>query len=315
MPDPELKTISSSELPAIIGCSPWSTRWIVAQRFLGNALPDKSSNYMDWGLELQPLILKSTGRDLAIEIDANTGDRYVRRGMFGYTADGWSNKPDVGRGVIECKCVFNFQSWVSKSDEGWDGGRKMPKHVEVQTQVQMMCGDGKEPFKWGVVAVWHNAEVEYFNLTPNPEAWEAFERIGAAFLDDVMKNDPGQPFGDPSEMALIQKMFEPKPGKVLDLRDDPRGTAIAHQVTQFEYHKREKRMHSKGETACKNSLAALIADNEMMLLPFEITVRSRRVARKGYPVDPTEYNVLTATVPADLVAAKEEPDEHGTDDL
>jgi hypothetical protein len=313
MPDPELKSISSSELPAILGCSPWSTRWLVAQRFLGNALPDRSSNYMDWGVELQPLILKNAARELAIEIDANVGDRYIRRGMFGYTADGWSNKPDVGRGVIEAKAVFNFHSWISKGDEGWDGGKKLPKHVEIQTQVQMMCGDGKQAFKWGLVAVWHQAELAYFNLTPNPEAWEAFERVGAAFLDDINKNDPGDPFGDPSEMPMIQALFAPKKGKVLDLREDPRGHPIAHQVTQFEYHKRARLLHEKGEAACKNALIALMADSEEMLLPFQITVKSRRQERKGYTAKPTAFNVISASVPEDLITAKD--DDSTTDDL
>ena len=304
MPDPDDKTISSSELPAILGCSPWSTRWIVAQRFLGNRLPDRSSNFMDWGVEMQPLILKNTARELAIEIDAND-DLYIRRGMFGYTADGWSNKPDVGRGVIEAKAIFNFQNWMSKGDDGWDGGKKMPKYVEIQTQVQMMCGDGERPFQWGLVAAWHDAELHYFNLTPNLEAWAAFERVGAAFLDDVLAGNPGDPFGDPSEMPLIQQLFKTVPGSILDLRNDPRGNSIAHQVTQFEYHRREHAIHEKGLKACRNALLAMIKDNEQMVLPFSITVKARRVHRKGYQVEPTDYTILTAGVPDDLVKAND----------
>lgn len=309
MPDPTGKTISSSELPAILGCSPWSTRWLVAQRFLGQELPDRSSNFMDWGVQLQPLILAQAGRDLAIEVDANVEDAYIQRGMFGYTADGWSHKPDVGRGVIECKCVFNFRSWMSKEDDGWDGGKKLPRYVEIQTQEQMMVGDGEKPFEWGIVAAWHDAELHYFNLTPNLDAWAAFSVAGVAFLDDIAAGNPGEPFGDPSELPMIQRLFAPQPGKVLDLRNDPRGNAVAHQVTQFEWHKREQRGHEKGVEAAKGALLALILDNEELLLPFGITVKSKRVQRKGFTVQPTEYNRLTARVPDELVQQHLDPTE------
>ena len=229
--------------------------------------------------------------------------------MFGYTADGWSRKPDVGRGVIECKCCFNFRTWISKGDEGWDGGKKMPKHVEIQTQEQMMVGDGDGSFEWGIVACWHDAELHYFNLTPNREAWTMFTEIGAAFLDDIAKGDPGEPFGEPSEMPLMQRLFAPQPGKILDLRSDPRGNAIAHQVTQFEWHKREQRLHEHGVNACKSALTALMADNAEMLLPFNIVVKSKRVQRKGFTVEPTAYNTLSAKVPDELVRPEDPVDQ------
>src|SRR4029077_14713213 len=113
--------------------------------------------------------------------------------------------------------------------------------------------------------------------------------------------NPGEPFGDPSEMPLIQRLFAAQPGEVLDLRNDPRGNAVAHQVTQFEWHKRELRGHERGVEAAKGALMALILDNEELLLPFGITVKSKLVQRKGFTVQPTEYNRLTARVPDELV--------------
>jgi len=139
MPDPQLLSLSSSEIPAVLHISTWATRWVVMMKFCGRGLPDRADNRMSWGTRLQPLILEQAARDLALEITPNIGDRYIRRGLLGYTGDGFARKPDQGPGVVEAKCCFDSFQWMT----AWHGGKTPPAYVEAQVQCQLFAGDGE----------------------------------------------------------------------------------------------------------------------------------------------------------------------------
>ena len=58
MPDPTKVTISATEMPMLLGVSPYGTKWMLYQKFAkGVDLPSTTHNRMDWGSKLEPLIL------------------------------------------------------------------------------------------------------------------------------------------------------------------------------------------------------------------------------------------------------------------
>src|SRR5712671_4055890 len=111
MPDPERRTISATESPALFGASPYATPWMLYQRFAnGVDIDSQGDNRMDWGQRLEPLILAHAAQELRLEVRPNREpdgtQRYVRRGRLGCTRDGTVICPDRGPGAIETKAVF-----------------------------------------------------------------------------------------------------------------------------------------------------------------------------------------------------------------
>ncbi len=169
MPDPTGRTVSASQAPALFGKSPYATRWMLHHRFAG-AIPEQApSGRMDWGKALQPLLLRAAAADLKLEVaapeaeglaptDLYDGQPYVRRDNLGCTKDAIVNCPERGAGALEAKCCFDYRQWMTR----WAGGAAPPEDTEIQLQCQLHVGDGREPYAWGVVAVWVCGDMHYF---------------------------------------------------------------------------------------------------------------------------------------------------------
>lgn len=294
MPDPTKQTLSASEVPAVLGISDWSTRWMVMQRFAGNAIADRSDNRMNWGTLLQPLILEQAARYLALEIEQNRTDEYRRCGRLGYTADGWSRKPDKGPGVIEAKCCFDSHQWMA----AWGGGKAPPRYVEAQLQTQMLVGDGTEPFAWGTIVCWYAGELHYFERAPIIELQQHIIDEAARFFDDLEAGRLGEPFGVPAESEMIARLFRPKRKKVLDLRDDMvRGLDLAADVIAMHENSDSASFHKKCADQYKARVRAAIADNEEVLLPHGVRVRAKMQHRTAFSVKESDFVVLSEYIP------------------
>jgi hypothetical protein len=294
MPDPLKKTISATETPALFGASPYITRWMLLRKFIhGDPIDDPADNRMDWGRRMQPLLLAQAAEDLHLEVRPNAADEYVRRGLLGCTRDAEVICPDRGPGALETKCVFDYGTWM----ETWNGGKTLPKHVEIQTQQQMMVGDGKNPFNWGVIAVWVCGEIKYFERKPIEDLWTAINVESFKFFDDVEAKIEGEPFGEPVEMPLLARLFAPLPGKVIDFTTHPKAAELAEQVRMMRYHADARSGHDKGERAIKAMLKALMTDAEEATFLYGIKVRAKKIDRAGYTVKPSSYVTLDVFVP------------------
>jgi YqaJ-like viral recombinase domain len=296
MPDRDLTTLSSTETPAVIGVSPWATRWMIMQRFLGNEIPKAGDNRMDWGLRMQPSILEAVADELAIEIEPNALNNYVRRGLLGATIDAWSTAPDQGRGVIEVKCCFDWFQWR----DAWGGGKTPPRYVEVQLQHQLYVGDGTDPFQWGMIVCWYAGELHYFRREPIPDLQQMLADEAEGFFRDLSEKNYGEPFGTPQERPLIAKLFAPVPGKVLDLREG--GDVAMHlaaDVVAFDQFRGERLFAEKNEANFKGRIAAAMKDAEKMLLPQGVVVDAKTITKnmKPQPARTQTYTQLSAYVP------------------
>lgn len=284
MPDAARKTISATEAPALWNASPYLTRWMLYRRFRDGVNVDSEPNVrMDWGLKLQPLILAQAASDLKLEVSPNDGDVYHRRGLLGCTRDGDIISPDQGPGAIETKCVFDYRDWMDK----WGGGEFVPRHYEIQHQVQMMVGDGLEPFRWGVIAAWVAGEVHYFNRQPIPELQTELEKEAVSFFASVKDGNEPDPFGHPIEMPFLSAL-ERVSGKVVKLDDDKlaqaaRAYAEAGEIISAGNKRREE---------IKAQLLAAAGDAETLQLPLGVTVSVKRQTRSAYEVKPSTFAVV-----------------------
>jgi hypothetical protein len=270
----------------------------------GDPIDSPEHNRMDWGKRMQPMVLAQAAEDLRVEVRPNADDQYVRRGLLGCTRDGDVICPDRGPGAVETKCVFDYGVWMTT----WNGGKSLPRHIEIQLQQQMMVGDGEKPFEWGVLAVWLCGEMKYFERKPIVALWDAISDGTHKFFDDVAAKVEGEPFGEPVEMALLGKLFPTKIGTTIDFTTHPRAADLAEQVRMMAYHASERSGHEKGEKAVKAMLKALMGDAEEATFLHGIKVRAKPQSRAGYTVKPTTFTVIEAFVPDDTPALEPKSD-------
>lgn len=277
MPDATRQTISATEASALFDVSPYVTRWMLFRRFAhGEEAHVEPHARMDWGTKLEPLVLAQAAEDLKIEVRPNRGDDgkqvYVRNGLLGCTRDAEIFCPDRGPGACETKCVFDYRIWMQE----WDGGNRPPRHHEIQLQQQMKVGDGTTSYKWGVEVVWVAGEVYYFERKPIPKFWDALDSEAARFFDDVKALAEPEPFGTPREYPLLNECFPIEEAKIMDLREDPAGVDLAEEVRLYDYHRKQRLGHEKGEDAIKIKLRAFAKECGKILLPHGINVQLKQ---------------------------------------
>lgn len=305
MPDQEKRTISSTQTAMLQNVSRYGTRWTLMQWFMGNEAPPPDHNRLDLGLELQPFVLRKVAAELAIEVEPNMVNLYRRRNRYGATIDAWTRMPDFGQVVVEVKCVFDFIQWR----EVWDNGKRPPVETEWQVQTQLYVGDGNEPFRRAIIAVFpvFSGELKIFYRDPVPEAFARMEADAETFFADLAAGNVGSPYGHPSEDDLLGTMFAPKPGKILDLREDPAAQDLACDVVEMHQYADAASGNKKQADILKRRVRLAAGDAEQVLLPHGIVLRMRQQSRKGFTVAPSTFTVLDEFIPAGVAQAIERP--------
>lgn len=218
MPDPERKTLSSTEVPALRGLSPYTTHWMLYQRFKnGASLDSPASERMNWGNRLQPVILEASAE--VLQLDVEHVDAYVRskHAPIGCTADGLVTCPTRGEGVVEAK---NVDRWVHRTTWSFENGRCVmaPPHIEIQVQLQMYVLQAR----WGVIAALIGGnELLLLEREFNAELCRELVKDAVEFFVDLDKGNEPDVTGTDRELKLLTELY-PKvvPEKVVDLVED-----------------------------------------------------------------------------------------------
>jgi YqaJ-like viral recombinase domain len=283
MPDPASKTLSATESPALFGASPYLTRWMLYRKFAhGDEIEKPADERMNWGKKMQPLIISQVSSDRGLEVVPNP-DAYVRRGLLGCTRDATIIAPGIGPGALEIKCVFDYRVWMTK----WNGGKTVPREVELQLQQQCYVGmgDGYAKFGWGLIAVWVCADLYYFERKPVPELWTELERKAIGFFSDVRSKREPDPFGAAVELPLLNKLYPMQPGNVLDLSADPDHIKTSEKVSLYDHLKSEKSGLESNVEKYRVELLAIAKDAEYVKLPCGVSFRVKRVGKAGRTID------------------------------
>jgi hypothetical protein len=287
MPDPDGKTLSATESPALFDASPYVTKWMLYRKFAnGENLDKPADGRMSWGTKLQPLIIEQVAQERGLEVIPNN-DTYVRRGLLGCTRDATIIAPGIGPGALEIKCVFDYRVWMTK----WNGGKTVPREVEIQLQQQMFVGAGSDINKtsvcyhWGLIAVWVCADLYYFERKPVPELWTDLERRAIGFFSDVKYKREPDPFGAAVELPLLNKVYPMQPGNVLDLSADSEHVKTSEKVSLYDHLKSEATGLKDNVEKYRVELLALAKDAEYVKLPCGVSFRVKRVGKAGRTID------------------------------
>lgn len=204
MPDPTLKTVSASQVPALFGHSPYLTRWQLWQHFKNRAPIDPEENErMTWGKRLQPVILAGVAE--ALRIDVIGSDEYVAspRGVIGATIDGFCHDPQRGLGVVECKNV----DWLVWRDQWTETAA--PPHVELQLQTQLAVAapDGTMP-SWGLIAALVGGnELRLYEREPYGDTIDMIQDEAGVFLDAVRDGQEPPLTGEAKELPTLAWLY------------------------------------------------------------------------------------------------------------
>ena len=292
MPDPTKQTISATESPALLGASPYLTRWMLWQKFANGIEPEREeSSRMNWGKAMQPLIIKRVAEERKLEVLPND-ETYVRRGLLGCTRDATIISPDHGPGALEIKCVFDYEQWGRK----WKGGTEVPREIEIQLQQQMCVGNGGFQFAWGLIVVWVCADLYYFERKAVPELWNTLEQSAYNFFRDLKIGREPDPFGAAVELPLLMKLFPTRPDSVLDLSADPDHIKTSEDVSMFKTMKEQASGSASVAEGLRIKLLALAKDYAFIKLPCGVSYRVKK-SGKGKTIDPFVPDVPSAPPP------------------
>jgi YqaJ-like viral recombinase domain len=284
MPDPNRKTISATESPALLNASPYMTRWMLWQKFANGIEPErKTSERMEWGKEMQPLIIKKVAHDRKLEVFPNE-EVYVRRGLLGCTRDATIVSPDAGPGALEIKCVFDYSVWMKK----WGGGKSVPREIEIQLQQQMYVGNDddrtflmsdKGSYQWGLLAVWVCAEMHYFERKPIGDLWTKIEQEASYFFDSVERLEEPDPFGVAVELPLLAQLFPTRPDSVLDLSANAEFVKAAEDVSMLKTMNEQAIGSAAVAEELRARLLAIAKDFAFVKLPCGVSYRVKKIGR------------------------------------
>jgi len=235
----------------------------------GHPVAQSDNDRMYWGRKLQPLVLERAAADLKLEVTPNLDDKYIHDDVLGYTADAKIWHPDKGPGSLEGKCVFDYGTWM----RDWDGGKRVPRHYELQMQTQLAVGDGPTPFRWGMFAVWVCGEMHYMERELNPIVARDLHDQAVGMLARVRNGDEPDPFGSAIELPLLDKLLPIAKGNTLDLRDNNEAKKYAELGKMLQQFRKDANFYQKAAEDARNKLRTLARDNETVLLPHGVTLK------------------------------------------
>ena len=279
------KHISSTEVAALFGMSPYSTAFetaVVKQAAEPN--PEfESSERMEWGICFQHAIAKRIGLVYGVKVRAISGYAihsylHCRMGAsFDYEIVGWDwdkvnhSKPPPftgnpilremydkhGAGNLEIKSVdyFVFKDW--RMD---DGTIEAPAHIELQVQHQLAC-IGRT---WAAIgALIGNNHLEVLIRERDDEVCKAIAAKCETFWTNLAKGVL-PPVDLPADAAIISALYKyAQPGKVLDAQADDNIQALCQQYAEAG---RAAKAAEDAKATAKAQLLMKIGDAEKVLV-------------------------------------------------
>jgi putative phage-type endonuclease len=125
--------IGSSDVPAILGISPWVTPmdlWLVRT---GRAEPQAENAAMAMGSALEPVILKLASDRLEARVVSPSSTFVGAKPHHRANIDGMVGQAKRGAPIVEAKTSGRADDW------GDDGTDEVPEHVRAQVLYQMAC--------------------------------------------------------------------------------------------------------------------------------------------------------------------------------
>jgi putative phage-type endonuclease len=269
------KMVGSSDSGAIVGVSPFSNALGVYLDKVGQMPDRKPSPLMAWGLRLEPAIAAAYQEEvgLTVEPPAEAIWRHEEHPWMGASID---RVRSDGR-VVELKTANRFKG----HEWGQSGTDEIPEVYLVQVQHQLAVAEGDVA---DVAVLIDGSDFRIYTVGRNDRLIAMLIEREAAFWEMVQKRRPPEPdWGHAATPALLEAMYQPD-GSAVSLGQDAAEYAATYQRARLAGHAADKE-----QEVAKAHLLALMGHASRAALPGGRSIVRKKVSRKGYTVEPSEY--------------------------
>lgn len=256
-----VQDITSTEVPALFGLSPYSTEFQVwYQKQSGDIGEIAQTERMEIGLKLEEVIARTFAERAGIKI--RKLNQYIRDPdiRLGASFDFEIIKHPKGPGLLEVKNVDSLVYRNTWSEE--NGEIEAPAHIEMQVAHQMAV-TGRQ---WAMVAVLVGGnQLKGFIRNEEPEITMAIRKKVAQFWESIRSNLPPKPDFNRDSGYLIKRMYGVSAeGIIADRREDDELQFLADR-----YHQASQKATALDaeKKAIKAEILTLVGDAEVALLP------------------------------------------------
>ena len=286
--------ITSTEVSALFGLSPYATRFELYHVKSGAAEIDFSDNErMAWGRELEAVIARRTSKMLGLHVQHMP--EYYRHGTVPRMGSSFDFSitettgldisgtviPTDGPGILECKNVDGLiyrNNWTEF---------EAPDHIEFQVQHQMEVAD----VNWCIIAALVGGnELKLIYRERNRKMGEGMCKAVADFWANVdAKVEP--PFTD-TDANFVISMYQNAGTEAIDLTEDEEARALA---IAYKFHAEQAKLHDTGKDAARAGLLMKMGEaGKAMLDGFNISATMVKGGEVSYTRKPYRGWKLTA---------------------
>lgn len=280
MPDSEFLTLSATEIPALLGLSPWQTPLMLYHEFKKRERVERPQSLrMKLGKFFEPEIMAMAAERLVLELRPNTEQTYHRHPMLpiGCTMDYDVQCPTRGYGIVEAKAIDKDEfkkNWTETAG---------PRMYEVQLQTAMLATGAT----WGVLAPFiyndgENGILELYERRPHAKARARITHAARQFFTDLEDNRPPPVFGNPIEIDLMNELYpEVEEAKILDATDD---FETAEMARLYQWTDEQAKGFARAAAEMKPKLLGFTKDHALTRLGGGVSVRVSKPQMAGQVV-------------------------------
>lgn len=261
------KGLGGSDVPAILGISPWRTPLQVWSDKVGLAADGEDSYVLRRGSHMEPLLWRELEREVK-GLTAKPQSLVIIEG-----AEPWMRySPDAFLSLI---AGDNYEEALGEGKSHPRGASEWAEGAPPHVVAQVQWGMHVTGFDVAYVAVDLGVDFKWQRIEKDPAWWRANEAALREFWDRVVREEPPQPTSDEGDRAILARMWPKEdPGKAMAL--PPEMVEVADRLLELEADK--KIVDDQIEQA-RNELRAAIGDHETALLPggggFRLRTESR----------------------------------------
>lgn len=279
--------IGSSDMPAILGVSPFKTALDVYLDKIGESTPELESEVQAIGLALESgiasLYTRATGRTIERQ-----QVRYTSPALsyFRATVDG---ETDDGR-IVE----FKTGGLARAAEIGEEGTDQLPNHWIIQAAHQMLVS-GAEVVDFAVLTGGHALQFRTFTVERDEGLISLLNQAGREFWARVQERRPPEPTL-PADSGHLPALLGPGAGEI-DLDDQAANLVGEYEAIGLELaemraiEQRRREIRDRLLLALGDHASGRLADGRIVSRKL-VTVAEQVVTRKGY-----EYFNLSIKAP------------------
>lgn len=247
--------VTSTEMPALFDCSPYSTRFEVWHRKRDKTIIELEKNErMKWGLRLQSAIADGVAEEDGIPV-GRIPEFFVNEDLRIGASFDFNHGPE---GILEVKNVDSFAY-----REGWlvdeEGEVEAPPHIEIQVQQQLYLSKKKYAI---IAALVGGNRLVRLHREPDLVVFKEIEKRAQEFWNTVDKGIEPEPDSQRDADLIFRMYAQAMEGKILDATDDEELESLARR---YAFAAKQESSFEKEKKAIKAEILMRIGGAEKVI--------------------------------------------------